>query len=130
MAGRKKTAAELRESIAKSIQELDLSFVVIIDDLDRLEPLQAAEVIRLVKSVADFPRFRYVLSYDRDILSSAISKALSVDDGLAYLQKVIQLPFSIPRPETFRLQEVFIEDVTSLYKDIVGDEPDVDIQKE
>lgn len=129
LAGRKKTAAELRESIAKSIQELDLSFVVIIDDLDRLEPLQAAEVIRLVKSVADFPRFRYVLSYDRDILSSAISKALSVDDGLAYLQKVIQLPFSIPRPETFRLQEVFIEDVTSLYKDIVGDEPDVDIQK-
>ncbi|EGI24655.1 phage T7 exclusion protein [Escherichia coli TA206] len=95
---RKPTTTELRSRIAHRIEELDLSFVILIDDLHRLEPQQAAEVIRVVKSVADFPRFRYVLSYDRDILARALSTALEVEDGLAYLQKIIQLPFSLPRP--------------------------------
>ncbi|MBY6255164.1 KAP family NTPase [Phytobacter diazotrophicus] len=124
LSGRKPTAAELRSRIARRIEELDLSFVILIDDLDRLEPLQAAEVIRVVKSVADFPRFRYVLSYDRDILASALSTALQVEDGLAYLQKIIQLPFSLPRPETFRLQETFIQDAIAVYLQVNGEEPD------
>ncbi|MFG0801682.1 P-loop NTPase fold protein [Leclercia sp. GLN_9] len=124
LSGRKPTAAELRSRIARRMEELDLSFVILIDDLDRLEPLQAAEVIRVVKSVADFPRFRYVLSYDRDILASALSTALKVGDGLAYLQKIIQLPFSLPRPETFRLQETFIQSAVAVYFQVNGDEPD------
>ncbi len=124
LSGRKPTATELRSRIARSMEELDLSFVILIDDLDRLEPQQAAEVIRVVKSVADFPRFRYVLSYDRDILASALSTALQVEDGLSYLQKIIQLPFSLPRPETFRLQEAFIQDAVAVYSHVNGDEPD------
>ncbi len=66
---KEKTTAEMRTEIAKKIDELDLSFIVLLDDLDRLEPAQAVEVIRLVKSVGDFPRFRYLLCYDKAILS-------------------------------------------------------------
>lgn len=55
---------------------VDLSFIVMLDDLDRLEPAQAVEVIRLVKSVADFPRFRYLLCYDKAVLSEAIRRDL------------------------------------------------------
>lgn len=66
----------MRTEIAKKIDELDLSFIVLLDDLDRLEPAQAVEVIRLVKSVGDFPRFRYLLCYDKAILSCAISLGL------------------------------------------------------
>ena len=65
LSGRKKTTAELRTEISEKIAALDLSFIVLLDDLDRLEPAQAIEVIRLVKSVADFPRFRYLLCYGR-----------------------------------------------------------------
>ncbi|VTM94053.1 Predicted P-loop ATPase [Raoultella planticola] len=58
---KEKTTTEMRAEISEKIAELDLSFIVMLDDLDRLEPVQAVEVIRLVKSVADFPRFRYLL---------------------------------------------------------------------
>ena len=60
---------------------MDLIFIVLLDDLDRLEPAQAVEVIRLVKSVADFPRFRYLLCYDKAVLSQAISQGLGVAEG-------------------------------------------------
>lgn len=116
----RKTTAELRTEIGEKIIALDLSFIVVMDDLDRLEPAQAVEIVRLVKSVADFPRFRYVLSYDKAVLAHAIQTGLGVTDGAAYLQKIVQISFSLPRPEAFSLRREFISGVTDLYQDVNG----------
>lgn len=115
---KEKTTADMRDEIAGKIKELDLSFIVLLDDLDRLEPAQAVEVIRLVKSVADFPRFRYLLCYDKAVLSQAISQGLGVADGSLYLQKIIQIAFALPRPETFVLRQQFRDAAIELYKTV------------
>ncbi|HDN2511949.1 TPA: NTPase [Providencia rettgeri] len=120
----KKTTAELRTDIAEKISELDLSFIVLLDDLDRLEPVQAIEIIRLIKSVADFPRFRYILCYDKAVLAHAIKTGLGVEDGNAYLQKIIQIPFSLPILESFDLRLQFFEGAVSLFEAINGYPPE------
>lgn len=119
---KEKTTADMRDEIARKIEELDLSFIVLLDDLDRLEPAQAVEVIRLVKSVADFPRFRYLLCYDKAVLSQAISQGLGVTDGSLYLQKIVQISFGLPRPESFALRQQFLKDADALYQ-TVNDSP-------
>lgn len=115
---KEKTTAGMRDEIARKIEELDLSFIVLLDDLDRLEPAQAVEVIRLVKSVADFPRFRYLLCYDKEVLSQAISQGLGVKDGSLYLQKIIQIAFALPRPESFALRQQFHDAAIELYQTV------------
>ncbi|MGA5657835.1 KAP family P-loop NTPase fold protein [Rahnella contaminans] len=120
----RKTTAELRAEISDKITALDLSFIVVMDDLDRLEPAQAVEIVRLVKSVADFPRFRYVLSYDKSVLAHAIQTGLGVTDGAAYLQKIVQISFSLPRPEVFSLRREFFTGAETLYKNVNGIDAD------
>ncbi|MFA4105771.1 KAP family NTPase [Serratia nevei] len=115
---KEKTTADMRTEIAQKIEELDLSFIVLLDDLDRLEPAQAVEVIRLVKSVADFPRFRYLLCYDKAVLSQAISQGLGVADGSLYLQKIIQIAFALPRLESFALRQQFHDAAIELYQTV------------
>ena len=122
--GKEKTTAQMRADIAEKIAELDLSFIVLLDDLDRLEPAQAVEVVRLVKSVADFPRFRYLLCYDKAVLSQAISQGLGIADGDLYLQKIVQISFGLPRPETFVLRQQFWEEAIRLYETVNGRAPD------
>lgn len=61
LCGREKTAAELRADIERKIAALGVNFIVVIDDLDRLEPAHVLEVLQMVRSVADFSRFYYVL---------------------------------------------------------------------
>jgi len=117
---KRKTTAELRVEIADKIIALDLSFIVLLDDLDRLEPTQAVEIIRLVKSVADFPRFRYLLCYDKAVLAHAIQSGLGVKDGAAYLQKIVQISFSLPRPEAFSLRREFTNGAAQLYEEVNG----------
>lgn len=124
---KEKTTADMRAEIAQKIEELDLSFIILLDDLDRLEPAQAVEVIRLVKSVADFPRFRYLLCYDKAVLSQAISQGLGVTDGSLYLQKIVQISFGLPRPESFALRQQFHEDAVELYQTVNDSPPEKDM---
>ncbi|MEI9539924.1 P-loop NTPase fold protein [Enterobacter cancerogenus] len=127
---REKTAAELRSDIEDKIAGLGVSFIVVIDDLDRLEPAQAVEVLRMVRSVADFSRFRYVMCYDRDVLAHAVESGLGVQNGKLYLQKIIPLSFSLPRPEAFDLRREFIAGVIRLYTYVCQTEPDEALLKD
>jgi len=120
---------QVKESIATRIRELNARFIVLIDDLDRLEPHQAVEVVRLVRSVADFPNVAYVLCYDRAILGHALETGLSVKDGDLFLQKIVQLTFTLPMPEPFDLRLSLRKKLIALFKhvagrDLTGDESD------
>ncbi|CAL62380.1 hypothetical protein HEAR2246 [Herminiimonas arsenicoxydans] len=55
---------ELKEKLIKSLRDLGHRFIVTIDDVDRLEPKEVIEILRLTRSVADFPNVIYLLSYD------------------------------------------------------------------
>ncbi|EOC1568731.1 pilA-like protein [Cronobacter dublinensis] len=121
---RQKTAAELRAELENKITALGISFIIVIDDLDRLEPAQAVEILRMVRSVADFSRFRYVMCYDREVLAHAVERGLDVPDGRLYLQKIIPLSFALPRPESFTLRRQFRESALLIWREVSGREPD------
>ncbi|UWR45386.1 KAP family P-loop NTPase fold protein [Phaeobacter inhibens] len=114
------TPTELKAKIIERIRALNVGFVVILDDLDRLEPAQAVEVVRLVRSVADFPKVAYLMCYDRDVLADALSEGLKVKDGGLFLQKIVQLTFAIPLPEPFDLRTHFRQEALKLYRDVHG----------
>lgn len=114
------TPSELKQKIAHKIQELDVGFVIILDDLDRLEPEQAVEVVRLVRSVADFPRVAYLMCYDREVLAQALKTGLKVADGDLFLQKIVQLTFNIPLPEPFDLRTQFRDEAKAIYAEVMG----------
>ncbi|WP_336766954.1 KAP family P-loop NTPase fold protein [Pantoea ananatis] len=117
-----KTTTQLRSEIAGQLVSLDLNFIVVMDDLDRLEPFQVAEVFRLVRAVADLPRFTHILCYDKQIIAHAVEHALNIGDGSRYLQKIIQLSFKLPRPEAFDLRNEFRQRAEQLYQQI-NDQP-------
>ena len=107
----------------KEIAKADNSFriLVIVDDLDRLEPQDALEVLRLVKAVTDFPAVTYVLAYDRHALAKSIAKSGAIDDGNAYLEKIFQLSFKVPPLEPFRLRTWLRDEVERLFPKQLSD---------
>ncbi|RVP36513.1 hypothetical protein CN109_10090 [Sinorhizobium meliloti] len=122
--GRNPTDAEVKKLISDKLASLDVRFLVLIDDLDRLEPQQAVEVIRMVRSVADFPKVAYVMCYDRSVLAHALERGLHVKDGDLFLQKVVQLTFTIPLPEPFDLRLSLRSKVLAVYREVHGKDPD------
>lgn len=99
--------SQLKSELEKALKSFDRRMVVTIDDLDRLDPSEIAEVFRLVKSVGDLPNIVYVLCYDRAIVSEAIQKANCIDNGETFLEKIIQVSLKVPKPEPFVLRGIF-----------------------
>ncbi|MDP2081359.1 P-loop NTPase fold protein [Pseudotabrizicola sp.] len=124
LSGSEATPSELKRQISEKIAALDVGFVVILDDLDRLEPEQAVEVVRLVRSVADFPKVAYLMCYDREVLAKALKTGLKVHDGDLFLQKIVQLTFAIPLPEPFDLRTHFRNEAEAIFVEVNGTAPD------
>lgn len=109
--GDDKTLAESKDEIASALASSTHRFVIIIDDLDRLEPREANEILRLVRAVADFPNVVYLLSYDPDIVASNIEASLNIASGQTYLKKIVQVSVTVPLPESFDLRRWFSRDL-------------------
>lgn len=63
--------------------------VVIIDDIDRLEPREIRQTIRLVKSQCDLPNIVYILGYDKNEIANAYSD-IKKESSPAFLEKIVQ----------------------------------------
>ena len=74
--------------------------VVFIDDLDRLEPLRAVELLEVLKLFLDCEQCVFVLAIDYDVVVSGVSSkygnAVDEDKGKRFFDKIIQVPFKMP----------------------------------
>ncbi len=118
--GRKASAlAELslgdtKDKLKAVIEKAKAPIIIIIDDLDRLNPREVVEVLRLVRAVADFPNVVYVTAYDANRIAKHLEIALGTDDDGTYMEKVVQAWFRIPKPMTFDLVNWFEEEAANL----------------
>ncbi len=111
----------MKEALKSLLREAKARIIIIVDDLDRLDPPEVVEVLRLVRAVADFPNVVYVTAYDADRISAHLKTALGTDDDGAYMEKVVQVSFRIPKPMTFDLVNWFEEKAAALLSVIPDD---------
>lgn len=90
-----KDIEELHQNAYKALKKLEISTVVMIDDLDRLEPSEIIDMLRLVRATAQLPYVTFILCYDHKNVCDAIETVLKVD-GTKFLGKLVQLPISVP----------------------------------
>ena len=101
----------LKDKLVQALRDLNHRFIVTIDDVDRLEPAEVIEILRLVRSVVDLPNVIYILCYDSEILAQGIERSTGLKSGKAYLEKIIQLTVMVPKPEPLQLRQWFSEEL-------------------
>ncbi len=106
--------SNLKKNLTKSLRGLGYRFVITIDDVDRLDPEEAIEVMRLVRSVLDLPNIVYLLCYDIDNLSDVIEKSIGFKNGKVYLEKIIQVNVKVPRPNQNDLRLWFMDELEGI----------------
>lgn len=90
------TLDDVRERLRLTLARLEnRKLLIVIDDLDRLTPREAVEMVSLIKSLGDLPNVIYLLSYDEKKLSALITEALRIE-GAEFLEKIVQYPVHLP----------------------------------
>lgn len=107
-AAREKSAAAQRHELRKELRKTTQRIVVLIDDIDRLDPHETREVLRLVKLVADLPGVVHVLSYSRSPVERAL-ETVGIEDGRSYLEKIVQASLAVPPISKERLRTMCLD---------------------
>lgn len=107
--------------------------VVIIDDIDRLNPDEVKQIFQLVKSLADFPNVIYILAFDKNYVNYAL-KEWNMDENNyshseEFIDKIIQVPLTIPKFVGDDLFNIFKDKLYKLLNNHNLDKKDFNIQK-
>lgn len=87
---------QLRCDIAKEMEKLEKNIVIVIDDIDRLDSSEIRLIFKLVNLTLSFPHIVFALAYDEGVVCAALRDVQGIS-GERYLEKIIQLPITLPR---------------------------------
>ena len=118
--GKMRGAADEGASLAERRRRLEVALrragerngrrlVIVVDDLDRLRRQEIRDLVALVKLNADLPNLHFVLAYDRERVEQALGEAEG--DGRAYLEKIVQVAYDVPKSRDVDLSQELIDAV-------------------
>ncbi|TNZ85458.1 NTPase [Vibrio parahaemolyticus] len=96
--------SDIRQDLSGLLLERKAPLIVVMDDLDRLTTSQLRMVFQLIKANLEFPNVVFLLLFQRDLVEDKLNDGAQL--GRDYLEKIIQVPFDIPRIETTRLHSL------------------------
>lgn len=102
------TIDEYKDRVNQALKDVDKRVVVVIDDIDRLSITEVQIIFRLIKLVANFNNTIYLLSFDDELVASALDPTYS-KGGYDYLEKIIQLPLRLPKAQLSAVRKYTVE---------------------
>ncbi|QLL86665.1 NTPase KAP [Aeromonas caviae] len=93
---------EFRLALEKILEELGITLVVFVDDLDRCLPETAISTLESIRLLLFLKRTAFVIAADNDFIHGAVKKHFEGTDitgfiATNYFDKLIQVPLHVPR---------------------------------
>ena len=92
----------ITEIIEKNKDKNKLGFIFFIDDLDRIDPPVAVQILELLKNIFDLDKCIFILAIDYDLVIKGLEPKFgkltdkNEREFRSFFDKIIQMPFSMP----------------------------------
>lgn len=92
---------ELRDSFEEILQKLNITLVVLVDDLDRCLPSTAISTLEAMRLLLFVPHTAFIIAADEQMIRNGVKahfNNVELSDGLvtSYFDKLIQIPLTVP----------------------------------
>ncbi|WP_103341084.1 KAP family P-loop NTPase fold protein [Amycolatopsis sp. CA-126428] len=89
-----------KQDLEQALEDYDQKILVIIDDIDRLQPQELLLVFKLIRLIGRLPNIYYILAYDEHTVIDALQRSElvyeSVERAHDYLEKIVQIRLDLP----------------------------------
>lgn len=97
-----KEIAALRSLFQELLEELELTLIVLVDDLDRCLPNTAISTLEAMRLLLFIPQTAFIIAADEQMIRNAVRSHfgnIDLSDELvtSYFDKLIQIPLRVPR---------------------------------
>ena len=112
--------SEIRKELVENLSRRQTPLLIVMDDLDRLATTELRMIFQLIKANTDFPNVIFLLLFQKDIVEKKLTDG--TQSGENYLEKIIQIPFTIPQIQLKQVHEVLF----NLLNNVINSHTDAD----
>lgn len=106
------------EEIATELRTLGTPVLVVVDDIDRLQPGELFDLLKVVRLLGRFPGVDFILAYDEQTLIETLQNPdqsnASKARARAFMEKIVQYPLSIPPLLTSQIVKILDAGLTEI----------------
>jgi predicted KAP-like P-loop ATPase len=110
---RRRTGTELKAEIDSALRAAKAKFIVMIDDIDRLNTAEIRQVFQLVKLNANFSNTVFLLAFDNERIAAALED-IAPGPISEYLEKIVQVAFTLPPIAESTLTSIILSNVNEI----------------
>lgn len=120
LSGEQITLDKLKDKVNEAVNNANFKVLVFIDDLDRLDKDEIYTILKLIKLNANFDNFIFITTLDSEHVVKAIKDRYGEEneDGILFLEKIINIPIHLPKIETEDLQLFFEKKLDEISKNL------------
>lgn len=99
--------------VADKLRESGKTFIIIIDDVDRLDANEIKNVLKIIRGSANFPNFTFIVAFDKQYVENTLKEnATAIDEN--YLKKFFNIEYHLPTCKQSTLKEILTNFAKSL----------------
>lgn len=99
----------LKSNVENCILQLNKPVAIFIDDLDRLKDDELFEVLKLIRTTAQFKNMVYIVAFDRGYTANML-ESKNINDGYKYIEKIFNVEITLPYYERNILEEYMLQE--------------------
>lgn len=104
---------QLKTDLDKALRRGRHRFLVVVDELDRLDPSGIQWFFQAIKAALSFPKVDYLLFFQRPAIEAAFERS-GIPDGRRYLEKLVPVVLDVPQIAGKTLEDVLVSAINSL----------------
>lgn len=115
--GEGRDPTQVKARLNELLKQQKHKLIIVIDNISRLYPDEIKLIFQIVKSMADYANTAYLLAFDKEQVKRAL-KTLNYSHSDAFIEKVVQLSFTVPPILPQNLEAIFADRLASVIKTI------------
>lgn len=104
--------------VSAELRKLETPILVVIDDIDRLQPSELLDLLKVVRLLGRFPGVDFLLAYDERTLVETLQDPargqISTGRARAFMEKIVQYPLSMPPLLTGKIVKLLDSGLTEI----------------
>lgn len=104
--------------VAEELARLETPILVVVDDIDRLQPAELLDLLKVVRLLGRFPGVDFLLAYDEQTLVETLQDPargqVSTARARAFMEKIVQYPLSMPPLLTGKIVKLLDSGLTEI----------------
>ena len=106
------------QEVADALVEIGAPILVVVDDIDRLQPGELLDLLKVVRLLGRFPGVDFLLAYDeRTIVETLLDPrrgTVTASRARAFMEKIVQYPLTMPPLLTAKITKMLDEGLTEI----------------